>query len=152
MNEDLKELLRFLRSHHVEFVVIGAHAVAFHGRPRFTEDLDLFIGRSIENVERLGKALSEFGAGIGQQGVFKFSSDDRQMVRLGVPPAMVDLLNFAGSKPFEEVWESRALGSLDGVEVFFPSLNDLIDMKESAGRPQDKADIDTLKNIRDSRK
>jgi predicted nucleotidyltransferase len=144
MNEDLKELLASLKSHRVEFLVIGAHAVAFYDRPRNTEDVDLFIGRHVENALRLEAALKEFGAPIGPEGARRFSSDSRQMVRLGAPPNMVDLLNFAGERPFEEVYARRVIGELEGVELAFPSKEDLIEMKRTAGRARDLADIESL--------
>lgn len=144
MNEDLSELLALLKSHEIKFIVIGAHALAFHGRPRLTEDVDLWIERTGENVRRLALALEEFGAGIGDDGAHRFASLDRQIIRIGAPPNMVDILNFAGNEPFAEVWNRRVAGELNGVDVFFPSREDLTRMKRAAGRPQDLADIDRL--------
>jgi len=145
MNDDLRELLESLRSHGVEFLVIGAHAVGFYSRPRLTEDIDLWVGRRRDNAERLKEALAEFGAPIGEQGAEAFATKDRQMIRLGHPPQMVDILNFAGGRSFEEVWPNRTAGELLGVEVMFPSKDDLIEMKRDAGRLQDLADIDRLR-------
>jgi len=147
MNDDLRELLESLRSHGVEFLVIGAHAVGYYCRPRLTEDLDVWVGRQRDNAERLKAALADFGAPIGEQGAQTFSEKDRQMIRLGVPPHMVDILNFAGNRSFEEVWPNRQSGVLFGVEVTFPSKDDLIEMKSEAGRPQDLADIDRLRKV-----
>jgi predicted nucleotidyltransferase len=144
MNEDLRELLASLKSHRVEFLVIGAHAVAFYGRPRMTEDLDLFVGASRENAERLRKALEEFGAPIGLEGAERFASANRQMVRLGTPPNMVDILNFAGSRSFDEVYARRLEGELEGITLHFPAKEDLIEMKRAAGRRRDLADIESL--------
>lgn len=144
MNEDLSELLASLKSHKVEFLVIGAHAVAFYGRPRFTQDLDLWINRSLENAVRLGDALAEFGTPIDQDSCLRFANADRQIVRLGRPPQMVDLLNFAGGREFSPIWMRRVLGKLGDQEVFFPSREDLIDLKQAAGRPQDLADVERL--------
>jgi predicted nucleotidyltransferase len=148
MNEDLSELLRFLKSHGVEFLVIGAHAVGFHARPRMTEDFDLWIGRSRQNAERFREALDEFGAPIGEVGAKRFRELDRQMVRIGVPPNMVDMLNFGGPDPFEEVYARRVEGEIDGEDLMFPSRDDLIAMKRSAGRAQDLADIESLERYR----
>lgn len=145
MNEDLRELLESLKSHSVEFLVIGAHAVGYYVRPRMTEDVELWVGRGKENAERLRIALDEFGAPIGVEGALDFSGPDKQMIRLGVPPNMVDILNFAGSKPFEEVWKNRQQGLLSDIAVEFPSREDLIEMKQVSGRPQDLADIERLR-------
>lgn len=144
MNEDLSELLSSLKSHGVEFLVIGAHAVGFYARPRMTEDLDVWVGRSKDNAERLRKALDEFGMPIGEDGARRFAELDRQMVRLGAPPNMVDILNFAGSTPFEGVYARRVHGTLDGIELTFPNKADLIAMKRDAGRKKDLADIEEL--------
>jgi hypothetical protein len=144
MNDDLKELLASLKSHGVKFLVIGGHAVSFYSRPRMTEDVDVWVGREKGNVARLGLALEEFGAPIGKEGEARFAELDRQMLRLGVPPAMADIMNFAGDRPFEEAWQRRVPGLLDGIEVDFPAKQDLIDMKRGVGRPQDLADIRSL--------
>lgn len=148
MNDDLSELLKCLTSHQVEFLVIGAHAVGFYSRPRMTQDFDVWIGRAGENVERLRKAMDEYGIPIGEEGARRFSRLDRQMVRIGVPPNMVDMLNFGGARSFEEVYASRVAGELDGVPLDFPSRDDLIAMKKIAGRPQDLADIERLEKYK----
>jgi len=150
MNDDLRELLESLRSHNVEFLIIGAHAVGFYSKPRLTEDIDVWANRDPENAARLKAALDHFGAPIGDSGAAEFSRLERQMIRLGVPPQMVDILNFAGKKDFSEVWVNRQSGNLFGVEVDFPSKEDLIEMKTAAGRPQDLADIDRLRRTGDS--
>ena len=93
-------------------------------------------------TERL--TLREFGMDIGQEGARRFFERDRQMIRLGTPPNMVDLLNFAGSTPFEDVWGRREPGEIEGVPAFFPSRVDLIEMKRTAGRFQDLADLERL--------
>jgi hypothetical protein len=148
MNDDLRELLELLKSQGVEFLVVGGHAVSFHARPRMTEDLDLWVGRRPENVQLLSQVLANFGAPISDVGVKDFSERENQMVRLGVPPNMVDILNFGGSKPFEEVWSRRVMGTLEGIDVAFPSSEDLIDMKLAASRPQDLADIAAIKKAK----
>lgn len=144
MSDDLRELLELLKFHEVEFVVIGAHAVGFYARPRMTEDLDLLVGRTIENAKRLAAALKEFGASIGDDGAQSFANKDRQLIRIGVPPNVVDILNFGGTVPFDRIYADRVSGSLFEVEVWFPSKDHLLEMKRAAGRPQDLADIDRL--------
>lgn len=140
--DDLKDLLSLLSSYNVEFLIIGAHAVAFHGYPRATKDVDVWVRREAENARRLAAALREFGAAIGDAGATKFATSPKTMVRIGVPPHMVDILNFGGSdQNFEEVWEGRVQGELLGVSVCFPSKVALIEMKRSVGRPQDLLDI-----------
>lgn len=142
--DDLQELLELLAQHKVEFLVIGAHALAHHGHPRATKDIDLWVRSEIENTQRLANALREFGAAIGPEGTQQFSGKEWRMVRLGVPPHMVDILNFAGGQDFKEVWEGRVEGELLGVKVHFPSRIALIEMKRAAGRPQDLVDLAKL--------
>ncbi|HVL39870.1 MAG TPA: hypothetical protein VM328_10820 [Fimbriimonadaceae bacterium] len=132
--DDLRELLELLRSHNVHFLVIGAHALAFNGYPRATKDIDPWVRKDNQNAERLARALKEFGADIGASGAVKFATSDRQMIRLGVPPHMVDVLNFAGATEFEEVWEGSVEGELLGIRVHYPSKTALIEMKRAAGR------------------
>ena len=86
MNDDLKELLALLKSHEVDFLVIGAHAVAFYGRPRFTEDVDLWVNPAAENAKRLQAVLQLFGTPIGEEGARLFAQGERQMIRIGAPP------------------------------------------------------------------
>jgi hypothetical protein len=102
-------------------LIIGAHALAHHGFPRATKDIDLWVRRDLDNAVKLAEALREFGADIGSGGADQFVDSDRKMIRLGLPPHMVDILNFAGNQPFEEVWEGRVSGELLGVSVHFPS-------------------------------
>ena len=144
MNDDLKELLTLLNSHRVEYLVIEAHAVAFYGRPRMTEDVDLLVGKRVENSLKMEAALKAFGAPIGDSGAARFSEQERPMIRIGVPPNQDDILNFGGSKEFAHVWERRVSGWLNGVPVCFPSKVDLIEMKQVSGRAQDLADIERL--------
>jgi len=145
--DDLRELLELLRSHNVEFIVVGAHALSFHGHPRATKDIDLWVRRELANAKRLAVALREFGAAIGPEGAEDFTTPEWKMIRLGVPPHMVDILNFAGGLSFEEVWEGKLEGELLGVSVHFPSRTALIEMKRAAGRPQDLLDIEKLEQL-----
>ncbi len=147
MNDDLKELLRSLQSHDVEFLVIGAHALARHGVSRYTEDVNIWVRRSVVHAERLRDALADFGTPIGEDGARRFSQEDRQMIRLGSPPQMVDILNFAGSKPFEEVYARKVGGLFMDLDLDFPSLEDLIEMKKASGRPQDLVDVAKLESL-----
>lgn len=145
--EDLIELLGLLRSHEVRFLIIGAHALGLHGHVRATKDLDLWVDRERANARRLGEALKEFGADIGPSGVGQFTSDSNQMIRLGNPPNMVDILNFADGAVFDEVWEGRFEGELWGVGVHYPSKTALIAMKKASARPQDLVDIERLSQL-----
>jgi hypothetical protein len=142
--DHLRELLESLTSHAVEFLVIGAHAVSFHGYTRATDDLHLWVGRDSANADRLAAALEDFGAPIGPNGAEEFTSQDRKMIRMGIPPTMVDILNFAEGPTFEEAWQARSIGTWRGVQVPFLSRDHLVRMKRATGRTQDLADLERL--------
>lgn len=144
MNDDSKEFLRLLNSSGTEYVVIGAHALALHGYTRNTEDIDVWVGRSPANVARLAKTLQDFGTPFPPGGPEAFTSNQNRMVRIGVPPNRIDILNFAARIPFEEVWERRVQADLDGVTAFFISREDFIRSKRDAGRHKDLGDLEAL--------
>ena len=144
MHDELKELIATLQCHNVEFVVVGAHALAFHGRPRFTEDLDLFLRRSSENELALLKALQQFGLPVIPDAIHRLMSQDRQMVVLGHEPNAVDLLTFLDGVDFESTWINRVPGELDGIPVFYISREDYIRTKRASGRAKDLHDLAML--------
>ena len=145
--DDLRDLLSILRSHNVDYLIIGAHTLAFHGHARATNYVDIWVRQDLDNSLRLSEALREFGAAISEEDAKRFAEPSRHMIRLGVPPTMVDILNFAGEESFEQVWSGRIQGTLLDVSVHFPSRTALIQMKRAAGRPQDLVDIAKLEQL-----
>lgn len=143
MNEDLKELLRLFNSKGIDYLVIGAHALAFYGYPRFTEDLDIWMARTEETAIKIAESLKEFGIPLkpGEEAAW---IQERQMIRLGLPPNRVDLLNFGPDLPFYEVWERRVSGELDGIQVNFISRDDFVKSKRDAGRTKDLYDLASI--------
>jgi predicted nucleotidyltransferase len=146
LSNDLKELIGLFQSHGVEFLVVGAHALALHSRPRFTEDLDLFLRNSRENAERLKSALVEFGIGMRDEAVEQFETGERSIIVLGNKPAQVDLLNFLDGVDFQEAWDRKVTGNLGGHIVSFIGLEDYITTKRASGRPRDLADLQHLRD------
>ena len=141
--KDLREFIASLNSHGVEYVVVGAHAVAFHGRPRYTGDLDLLLRPTQENAARIQHTLVAFSfASLGLQGG-DFLEPGR-VIQLGVAPNRIDLLTSLTGVTFEEAWERRISGDLDGIPVAFLSRETLIKNKRATGRAQDAADADAL--------
>jgi len=147
MTDDLKELIGSLRSHKVDFLVVGPVALTVHARPRYTEDLDLWIRRTEENVDRLRAALEACGFPVVKGALSDFVDKDRQMIILGAAPQAVDLLNFLGGVEFDPAWEKRVPGLLWGQEVDFIGRDDFIASKEAAGRPKDLADLALLQEV-----
>jgi hypothetical protein len=141
--KDLREFVASLNSNEVEYVIVGAFALAFHGFPRYTGDLDILIRRSPENAERLIKALAAFGFGSAGLAAADFLERDR-VIQLGVVPNRIDLLTTITGVEFEQVWGDRVPSELDGLPVSFIDKASLIQNKKATGRTQDKADLEAL--------
>ena len=134
LGKDLIEFIESLKSRNVEFLVAGAHALAYHGRPRFTEDLDFFVRRTDENVERLQPALRDFGLPLAEPALARLRDDLRGFIALGRKPNRVDRLNVLDVVEFEEAWRRRSPGRLAGVEADFLSLEDYVATKRAKDR------------------
>ena len=145
LSDDLSELIGLFLFHRVEFIVVGAHALALYSRPRFTEDLDLFIRRSDENCLRLQKALQEFGIDLPSSARLQLSKDRRAMIVLGAKPNQVDILNFLDGVEFEPALKNGQVSKLGGMDVVFLSLSDVIATKTATGRPKDIDDLNRLR-------
>lgn len=143
VSPDLKELLALFRSRGVECVVVGAHALALHGLPRFTADLDLLLNRSEENADRVLAALGDFGfadLGISRE---DFLTPD-QVIQLGNPPNRVDLLTSISGVEWEDAVSGAVAGNLGEVPVRFLGRDELIRNKRASGRLKDQADLEAL--------
>jgi len=143
LSKDLREFLESLNSNEVEYVVVGAFAVAHHGFPRYTADLDILVRTSEENVQRVLAALTQFG--FGSLGI---RAEDLlapgTVIQLGVKPNRIDILTSISGISFEAVWESRTQGTLDGVTAQFIGRDALIHNKKSTGRAKDLGDAEEL--------
>lgn len=146
LHSDLKELLGLFASNGVDYLVVGVHAVAFHGYPRFTEDLDCYVRPSAENGARLAQALREFGFGSLGIEAADFEASDR-MIQLGRAPTRVDLLTNLYAVTFDDAWSRKANGTIDGVAVWFIDRESLLRNKRATGRPQDLADVDFIERL-----
>jgi len=140
---DLRELLALFNAHGVEYVVAGAHALAYHGAPRYTGDLDLLVGADPDNARRLMAALSEFGfADVGLTSKdFEFPN---QVIQLGRPPVRVDLLTSLTGVTWEEARDGSESGVCGGVSVRFLGRAQFVANKRAAARKKDLADLDAL--------
>ncbi len=144
LSKDLREFVELLNANKVEYLVVGAFALAFHGVPRYTADLDLLVRPTTENGAGLLRALNEFGFGKLGLTVDDFSSTEK-VIQLGVSPNRIDLLTSLSGLTFEEAWSSREAGDLDGVAVAFIGKSALIRNKEKTGRARDIGDAEELK-------
>jgi hypothetical protein len=141
--KDLREFLESLNSKKVEYVVVGGYAQAYHGRPRFTGDIDVLVRPSRENGVRLKAALAQFG--FAQLGLSEedFVSEG-QVIQLGVAPNRIDILTSITGCQFDEVWRTRIEAELAGVPVNMIAKAEYIKNKRATGRAQDLADLDAL--------
>ena len=143
LGKDLREFIELFLSNEVEFLVVGAHALAFHGRSRHTGDLDLWVRVSEVNAQRIEKVLADFGfASTGLQAGDFLKPDT--VIQLGQPPLRIDLLTGITGVTFDEAWSRRVRGNLDGLAVSFIDRELLIQNKRAVGRPQDLADVGYL--------
>jgi len=143
LNPDFKEFLQSLNDNQVRYLVTGGHAVAFHGYPRYTKDLDIWIEQDRDNARRLVTALGQFGfASLG------LTDEDflnpGTIIQLGNPPNRIDLLMTITGVEFDSCFESRIVILVDDVEINFIDLENLRKNKQAVGRPQDLADLDNL--------
>ena len=141
---DFVELLRLFNKHRVRYCIVGAYAIAFHARPRYTKDLDIFVEPSLKNGERLIEALKEFGFGGLKLTAEDFARPGR-FIQLGYEPVRVDLLTSLEGFTFEQVWRHRALGQYGNARVPFIGREELIRNKTLVGRRQDQADLERLR-------
>lgn len=142
LSADSREFIELLNSNGVEYIVAGAHSFAFHARPRYTGDLDLFVRPSIENARKLIAVLRVFGFPSDFH-ESDFTEPD-QVIQLGRPPHRIDLLTGLDAINFDEAWASKVEATLGGVSVAYLSKKLLIKNKKAVARPQDIADIAAL--------
>jgi hypothetical protein len=147
LNPDYKEMLSAFCDEGVEFLVVGAYAMAAHGVPRATGDIDLWIARTPENSRSVLRALVRFGAPVHEWKAEDFQVPD-MVFQLGVEPRRIDILTSIEGIEFAEAWPHRVFLKLDGLSVPVLSVSDLVRNKETAARPQDLADVARLKEQR----
>jgi predicted nucleotidyltransferase len=143
IHADFEEFLRLLTEVGVEFVIVGGYAVAFHGYVRATNDLDLFFSASDDNIRRIREALKHFGLPTSEEQVAEFQ-DPGSIIRMGLPPVRIEMINTISGLGWSEVWQRRVAGKYGHVLVSYISLPDLVQNKRIAGRPKDLADVDEL--------
>lgn len=144
LHKDLREFIELLNSASVEYLVVGGFAVAWHGYPRFTADIDFLIRPSRENADRVVAGLRAFGFG-GLGITWEDLSKPDQIIQLGAKPNRIDLITSISGVEFEEAWRNRIAGEIDGIAISFIGREDLIRNKESTGRSKDLGDVDELR-------
>ena len=150
LSSDLREFIHLLNTNRVKYVIVGAWALAFHGRPRYTGDLDIFIARDDENAARLIAVIDAFG--FGQAGIKRedFLQLDH-VIQLGGEPNRIDILTGISGVTFDEAWANREPGNIADSAAFVISRDLLIKNKRAANRDKDQGDIKLLEKTRPPR-
>lgn len=143
LNRDYKDMLLCLQKHGVDFIIVGAYALAAHGLPRATGDIDILVRPSTINGEKVIHALVEFGAPLQGLSASEFATLGN-VVQIGVEPCRIDLLTEVDGVDFDQLWSNKMTITVDDIRVDIISKKDLITNKKAAGRPKDLLDLDWL--------
>ena len=147
LNEDYRDILQALNAEQVDFILVGAYALAAHGYPRATMDIDLWVMPSLENAEAVIRALKRFGSPLHGLTAEDLQSDDT-VFQIGVAPRRIDLITGATGLDFSSASKNAVVKKFDGIELRVLSVDDLIINKEATGRPKDRVDADELKKLK----
>ena len=143
---DWNEFIGLLNAQRVRYLIVGAHALAANGRPRATQDLDIFIDRTRANIARLAQALRAFGFGDLADQAGRFEEPER-MAALGTPPLRIDIMNHIDGVLFKEAWKGRLTATFGDHRVHFLGLPELRANKIAAGRAKDMADVALIEEM-----
>jgi hypothetical protein len=143
LNPDFKEFIQLLNKNQVKYLIIGGYAVAIHGHPRYTKDLDIWVEMTPENAKKLMTALDQFGFGSLGLSAQDFQTPD-QIVQLGYPPNRIDLITTPDGIDFETCYRSKLEITINEIPVQFIDLDNLKKNKKASGRLQDLADLENL--------
>ncbi len=143
LSQDFKEFIALLNEHNVRYLVVGGYAVAFHGHPRYTKDIDLWVGNDPANAASMIRVLNAFGFSSLGLSEADFTGSE-QVIQLGYPPNRIDLITGITGMDFETAYASRTTVDVDGISISFIGLHDLKATKRIAGRHQDLADLENL--------
>ena len=140
---DFKDLLELFNSHKVKYIVVGGYALAFHGAPRYTGDIDIYVKPDDENAESIMSALEEFGFGSVGLSAEDFERPG-QVIQLGVPPVRVDIITSIAGVSWDEAFSDQASGKYGDIQVHYIGREQLIVNKRAVGRKKDLADLEAL--------
>lgn len=141
---DFVDFIDLLNKYSVSYLVVGAHALSFHGRPRHTGDLDIWIKPDLLNAKKMILVLDKFGfssLGLVENDFLK----ENYVTQLGYPPLRIDILNSISGVEFDEAYVNRIETEIEELKVNFISISEFIRNKEATGRLKDKSDIESLK-------
>jgi hypothetical protein len=143
IQQDFRDLLHLFNEQNVNYLVVGGYALAFHGAPRFTGDIDLWVRTSTENADKIINALNEFG--FGSLGINKQDlTQDDQVLQLGYPPIRIDIMTSIDGVNFDEAFNNSLITNYGDIQIKIISKEDFIKNKRATGRYKDLADIEAL--------
>jgi hypothetical protein len=143
VQKDFKEFLALLNAHEADFMIVGGYALAFHGAPRYTGDIDVFIKPDSKNAQLIMKVLEEFGFSSLEFSIDDFKKED-SVVQLGLPPVRIDIITSISGVTWEQADASKEPGKYGEVPVFYIGKNQYVANKRAIGRAKDIADIEAL--------
>ncbi len=143
IQRDFKKLLELFNAHNVEYLIVGGYALAFHGAPRFTGDIDLLVKPDTENAKRILTALAEFGFGSLDLAETDFTSPEN-IIQLGVPPVRVDIMTSLTAVTWKKAEAGKVSGNYGDTTVYFIGRDDFVSNKRALGRKKDLADLEAL--------
>jgi hypothetical protein len=143
LNKDFREFIELLNGHNIKYLVVGGYAVTFHGYPRFTDDIDIWVWIDESNAKNLINVLKEFGFGSLDIKTDDFLSPD-QIIQLGYPPNRIDLLTSISGVEFEDCYPMRFSTDIDGLKIDFIDIENLKKNKKTTGRHKDLNDLENL--------
>jgi hypothetical protein len=149
LNEDYRDMLHVLSEEKVKFILVEAYALAAHGYPRATMDIDIWVMPSPENADAVIRALSRFGAPLHNL-TKEDLLEDGTIFQIGVAPRRIDIITTASGLQFETTYQNSSPVTIEGIEVRIPSINDLILNKRAIGRTKDLADAEALESLKNS--
>lgn len=147
LNEDYRDILLALNAEQVDFILVGAYALAAHGYPRATMDIDIWLMPSLKNAEAVVRALKRFGSPSHGLTIEDLQHDD-MVFQIGVAPRRIDLLTGATGLTFAAAQANAIVRNVDGIDLKVLSIDDLIVNKRATGRPKDRIDVDELKKLK----
>ncbi len=150
LNEDYRDMLQALADEKVRFLLVGAYALAAHGYPRATMDIDIWIMQSPENAEAVMRALRRFGTLLQNLTPQDLQRDDT-IFQIGVAPRRIEIITTASGLQFDEAYANSMAVDIEGIEVHIPSVTDLIRNKRASGRTKDIADAEALEKLQQER-
>ncbi len=147
LSKDFEDFVALLNQHKVTYMVIGGYALAFHGKPRHTGDLDIWIDLSDDNAEKMVNVINDFGmASLGLQKIDFLQKGG--ITQIGYPPLRIDILNEIDGVDFSAAYSNKLIIDIEGLQANYIGLNDLIKNKQTSGRKQDLTDVNALNKLK----